>query len=161
VLKVRSQKTDFVNALDREHKKQNYLTHHRHFATFVLNLVFCQQFLLWKYSRAQTHAHNILKKAVPLHATKALEGRGDIAPTHSRPRQYIGVSGQRHRPPFTPGERTPGTHCTEGWVGLRAGLDTEARRKILSPLPGIEPRSSGRPARNQTLYCLSYLGSRA
>jgi hypothetical protein len=57
---------------------------------------------------------------------------------------------------FNPGERTPGTHCTGGWVGPRAGLDTEARGKILSPLPGIEPRSSGGPARSQTLYRLSY-----
>jgi hypothetical protein len=59
---------------------------------------------------------------------------------------------------FTPGERTPGTHCTGGWVGPRAGLDTEVRGKILSPLPGIEPLSSGRPARSQTLYWLSYPG---
>jgi hypothetical protein len=29
-----------------------------------------------------------------------------------------------------PGERTPGTHCTGGWVGPRAGLDTEVRGKI-------------------------------
>jgi hypothetical protein len=35
------------------------------------------------------------------------------------------------RPRFTPGERTPGTHCTGGWVGPRAGLDKEARGKIL------------------------------
>jgi hypothetical protein len=48
--------------------------------------------------------------------------------------------------------KDPGTHCTGGWVGLRAGLDTEVRRKILLPLPGIEPRSPGRPARSQTLY---------
>jgi hypothetical protein len=41
-------------------------------------------------------------------------------------------------------------------VGLRGGLDTDARGKILSPLSGIEPRSAGRPARSQTLYCLSY-----
>jgi hypothetical protein len=34
---------------------------------------------------------------------------------------------------FTPGERTPGTHCTGGWVGLRAVLDTEVRGKILCP----------------------------
>jgi hypothetical protein len=60
------------------------------------------------------------------------------------------------RPRFSLGERTPGTHCTGGWVGPRAGLDNEARGKILSPLPGIEPRSPGRPARSQTLYCLSY-----
>jgi hypothetical protein len=33
-------------------------------------------------------------------------------------------------------------------VGLRAGLDTEAIGKILSPLPEIEPRSPGRPARS-------------
>jgi hypothetical protein len=33
---------------------------------------------------------------------------------------------------FTPGERTPGTHWTGGWVGSRAGLDTEARGKISS-----------------------------
>jgi hypothetical protein len=31
---------------------------------------------------------------------------------------------------------TPGTHCTGGWVGPRAGLDTEARGKILCPCRG-------------------------
>jgi hypothetical protein len=40
----------------------------------------------------------------------------------------MGVSGQRHAPAAI---YTPGTHCTGGWVGLRAGLDTEARGKIL------------------------------
>jgi hypothetical protein len=35
------------------------------------------------------------------------------------------------RPRFTPGERTPGTHCTGDWVGPRAGLDTEATGKML------------------------------
>jgi hypothetical protein len=35
------------------------------------------------------------------------------------------------RPHFTPGERTTGTHCTGGWVGPRAGLDTEVRGKII------------------------------
>jgi hypothetical protein len=43
-------------------------------------------------------------------------------------------------------------------VGPRAGLDTEVRGKILSSMPGIEPRSPGRPARSQTLYRLSYPG---
>jgi hypothetical protein len=55
------------------------------------------------------------------------------------------------RPLFSPGERTPGTYCTGGWVGPRAGLDTEARGKILSPLPVIEPLSPVRPACRQTL----------
>jgi hypothetical protein len=51
-----------------------------------------------------------------------------------------------------PGERTPGTHCTGGWVGPRVGLDTEARGKNPLSLPGIEPRSPRRPVRRQTLY---------
>jgi hypothetical protein len=64
-----------------------------------------------------------------------------------------GVSGQRHAPAaLYPQGMTPGTHCTGVWVGPRAGLDTEARRKIRLPLSGIEPRSPGRPVRSQTLY---------
>jgi hypothetical protein len=38
-------------------------------------------------------------------------------------------------------------------VGLRAGLDTEARGKILSPLPGIE--SPSRPADNSAMNCIA------
>jgi hypothetical protein len=49
------------------------------------------------------------------------------------------------RPCFTPGERISDTHWTGGCVDLRAGLDKEARGKIISPLPGFEPRSPGRP----------------
>jgi hypothetical protein len=40
------------------------------------------------------------------------------------------------RPRFTPGERTPGTHWTGGWVGPRAGLDTEVTGKVLCPCRG-------------------------
>jgi hypothetical protein len=40
------------------------------------------------------------------------------------------------RPRFTPGERTPDTHWVGGWVGLTAGLDAGARRKILCPCRG-------------------------
>jgi hypothetical protein len=48
------------------------------------------------------------------------------------------MSGQHHatRPRFTPGERTPGTHWIGGWVGPRAGLDEEARRKKSSASVG-------------------------
>jgi hypothetical protein len=59
------------------------------------------------------------------------------------------------QPRFTSGERTPGTHWTGGWVGPTGSLDTEDSGKNPLPLPGIEPRSPGRPARSQTLYCLS------
>jgi hypothetical protein len=62
----------------------------------------------------------------------------------------MGVSGQRHAPAaLYPREKTPGTHCTGGWVGRRAGLDAEARGKILCLCRGSNP---GRPVRSQTLY---------
>jgi hypothetical protein len=34
---------------------------------------------------------------------------------------------------------TPGTHWTGGWVGPRAGLETEATRKILCPRRELNP----------------------
>jgi hypothetical protein len=54
---------------------------------------------------------------------------------------------------LAPGKGTPVPIVQEA---PRAGLDTEARGKIPSPLPGIEPRSPSRPARSQTLHWLSY-----
>jgi hypothetical protein len=67
-----------------------------------------------------------------------------------------GVSGQRHESSaLYPQGRTPGTHLAGGWLGLRSGLDTEARRKILCLFLGSNP---GRPAYSQTLYWLSYPG---
>jgi hypothetical protein len=69
-----------------------------------------------------------------------LGGRGGIAPTHSWLQHEMGVSGQRHAPAaLCPGERTPGTHCTGGWVGLRASLGTEVRGIILCPCRGLNP----------------------
>jgi hypothetical protein len=40
------------------------------------------------------------------------------------------------RPRFTSGEKIPSTHCTGGWMGPRACLDTEDRGKILRPCRG-------------------------
>jgi hypothetical protein len=51
--------------------------------------------------------------------------------------------------PLYPRER-PGTHCTGGWVGPRAGLDLyEKSRPHRDSIPN-------RPARSQSLYRLSY-----
>ena len=33
------------------------------------------------------------------------------------------VGGQLHAPAAIPPGKRPGTHCIEGWVGFRAGLD--------------------------------------
>jgi hypothetical protein len=58
--------------------------------------------------------------------------------------------GQRHASAaFYPRER-PGTHCTGGWVGPKAGLDRCGKSRPT----GI--RSPDHPARNQSLYRLSY-----
>jgi hypothetical protein len=52
----------------------------------------------------------------------------------------MGVSGQRHAPAaLYPRGKYPGTHYTGGWVGPRAGLDTEARGKILCHCRGSNP----------------------
>jgi hypothetical protein len=40
---------------------------------------------------------------------------------------------------FTTRERTLGTHCIGGWVGLRVSLDVQVREKNPLPLSGIEP----------------------
>jgi hypothetical protein len=65
------------------------------------------------------------------HTYGGAEGRGGIAPTLSRPRNYMGVSGQRHSPAalYSRG-KDPGTHWTGGWLGRRAGLDSEVRGKM-------------------------------
>jgi hypothetical protein len=100
----------------------------------------CQEYLASVF--VKMFPHLIHKgKAIPLHAMEAFGGRGGIAPTHSRPRHLMGVSGQRHAPAalLPPGERTPGTHWTGGWVGPRAGLDTEATGKILCPCRESNP----------------------
>jgi hypothetical protein len=73
-------------------------------------------------------------KAVPLHALEALRRRRYSSYSFLTSALDGGEwSASRPGRAFTPGERTPGTHCTGGWVGPRAGLDTEARGKILCP----------------------------
>jgi hypothetical protein len=59
------------------------------------------------------------------------------------------------RPRFTP-EKGPLVPIVQeaGWAP--EPVWTQARGNILSPLPVVEPRSSGHPARSQTLYWLSY-----
>jgi hypothetical protein len=49
-----------------------------------------------------------------------------------------------------PGRLTPGTHCTEGWVDSRAGLDWCGKSHP------HRVRFPDRPARRQSLYRLSY-----
>jgi hypothetical protein len=59
---------------------------------------------------------------------------------------------------LAPGKWPPVPIGQEAEWAPEAQRDTEARGKILLPLPGIEPQSPGRPVRSQTLYWLSYPG---
>ena len=62
-----------------------------------------------------------------------------------------GVRDQRQAPAALYSRERPGTHCTGGWVGPRAGLDRCGKSR---PPAGI--RSPDRPACIQSLYRLSY-----
>jgi hypothetical protein len=79
-------------------------------------------------------------KAVPLHAMEA-QGERRYSSYSFYTSTLDGGEWSASRPgrAFTPGESTPGTHCTGGWVGPRAGLDTEDRGKILCPRRGSNP----------------------
>jgi hypothetical protein len=84
-----------------------------------------------------------IMSAVPLHATEALGGGGEKrCSSYSFLTSVLDggwVVSVTPRPRFASGERSPGTHCTGGWVGLRAGLDTEVKGKILCPCWGSNP----------------------
>jgi hypothetical protein len=72
----------------------------------------------------------------------------------------MGVSGQHHAPAalLPPGKGPPVPIVQEaGWAP--EPVWTQRLEENPLPPPGIEPRSPGRPARSQTLYCLSYPGS--
>jgi hypothetical protein len=60
------------------------------------------------------------------------------------------------RPRFTPGERTPRYPLYRRLGGPQSWSGHRGYRKNSLPVSGIEPRSPGRPACSQTLYCLSY-----
>ena len=83
-------------------------------------------------------------------ATKALRESRSIALLYFRPLHQKGVRGKRHAPAAPYPRERPGTHCTGGWVGPRAGLDWCRKSRPT----GI--RSPDRPARRQSLYRLRY-----
>ena len=92
-------------------------------------------------------------RVLPIQATKALRAGRGIALPYLTPRHCRWGGGVSTTPrPLYPRER-PGTHCTGGWVGPRAGLDGCGKSRTPT---GI--RSPDRPARSESLYRLSYPG---
>jgi hypothetical protein len=65
-------------------------------------------------------------------------GRGGIAPTHLGT-GWGWVVSVAPLSRFAQREGVRDTHCTGGWVGFRAGLDTEVRGKILCSYRGSNP----------------------
>jgi hypothetical protein len=53
------------------------------------------------------------------------------------------------RPRFTTGKETHGTHWTRGWWASEPVWTQRLEEKSSLSLPGIEPRSPGRPVRSQ------------
>jgi hypothetical protein len=79
-------------------------------------------------------------KVIPLHAMEAPGGKEVQLPLILNLCTRWGwVVSITPRPRFTPGERTPVTHWIGGWVDHRAGLDAEARGKILCHCRGSNP----------------------
>jgi hypothetical protein len=65
----------------------------------------------------------------------------------------MGVSGQRHAPAALYSQGKNPRYPLNRRLNPRAGLDAEARRKILCLCRGSKP---GRPVRNQTLYRIKF-----
>jgi hypothetical protein len=103
-----------------------------HLFTKTCDYVLCKKYPL----DGQTPA----SKAVPLHATKAFRGERRYSSYSFTTSALDGNKLSASRPDRAlPRGRTHGTHCTGGWVGPRAGLDTEDRGKILWSCRGSNP----------------------
>jgi hypothetical protein len=78
-----------------------------------------------------------------------VKGKGKVHPRtgHEGPEGEWVVNAKNR--PFYPRE-WPGTHCTGGWVGPRAGLDVLK----ISPPPGFEPRAAQLVASRYTGYSI-------
>jgi hypothetical protein len=97
-------------------------------------------------------------KGVPLHAMMALGGGGRMYRSYSFLTSALdgGELSALRSGCALPLGKDPGTHCTGGWVGPRAGLDTEVRGKILCLYRGSSPDLPVVQSVVNTLYCLSY-----
>jgi hypothetical protein len=67
----------------------------------------------------EIHENNIYPKT----GHKGLEGEYNYSSTISLTSLLDGVGGQRHTPTALTSGKRPGTHCTRGWFGPRAGID--------------------------------------
>jgi hypothetical protein len=80
----------------------------------------------------------VVKYSSPATRREGAWGRGGIAPTHSRPRHYMGVSGQRHTPAaLYPRGKDPRYPLNRRLGGPQNRSGRRGRKKNPLPLPGI------------------------
>jgi hypothetical protein len=65
-----------------------------------------------------------------------------------------GGVGQRHAPAALPPRKGPGTHCTGGWEGPRAGLDWFGEKNISCTHRVSDPE----PSSQYLVYQIRYPG---
>jgi hypothetical protein len=92
-------------------------------------------------------------KAVPLHATKAIGGEEvQLLLFLDFGSRWCEWSASRPGCALAPGKGPPLPIVQEAGWAPEPVWTQRLEEKIISPLPVIEPRSSGRPACSQTLY---------
>jgi hypothetical protein len=97
-------------------------------------------------------------KSVPLPSCRNQEWEEVyLLPNHDLGTRWGWVVDVTPRPSFYPREWTTGTNWIEGRVGLRAGMDKQARGNFLCPYRG--PNPGGPVCSSQALYWLSYPSS--
>jgi hypothetical protein len=130
----------------------------------------------WPYSGLilQLTAHSLLTSANPIQAQRGLNDANNAANGWNRVKKAVprppcrrkwgeetqllltivdGVWSASRLGSALPQAKGPNTHWIWGWMGLRAGLDTKARGKILCLCQGSNPSST---ICSQTIYWLSY-----
>jgi hypothetical protein len=111
---------------------------------------FTETIVFWVITRGKVKIKCTLVQALRLCTSRAAHrgSRGIAVPfLYHGTRRGWGVS-VTPRPLFTPGE-SPGTHCTGGWVGPRAGLDRCGKSRLP---PGFDPQTVQPIASRYTNY---------
>jgi hypothetical protein len=145
-----SSQMNFSTANDNGHTYKFYLKHY-----FVYFGAKC-----WSYRLLGKRWTTVCKSKVKLSRYRhaGVKGETKYSAYSFLNSTLAGMSGQRLSPAaIYPADRTPGIHCIEGWVGLRAGLGSEASEKILFLCRGS---NTADPVCSETLCWLSYPSSR-
>jgi hypothetical protein len=123
---------------------------------------------MWKISAPHRDEIPRPSSPQPVAIPTALPGLQRYSSTLSLTSVLDGLGGQRHAPAALYPQERPGTHCTGGWVGPRAGLDRYGKSRPhqdsipgpSSPQPVAIPTALPAPHRSPELpiktFCLFF-----